>query len=60
VGESGPARAAAALTAPSVRGLRAGEVVTVRERRGVWTRLGAHGGAPGWVESQRLRELGRD
>ncbi|HEX5579927.1 MAG TPA: SH3 domain-containing protein [Gemmatimonadaceae bacterium] len=60
VATSGPARSTAALTAPAAGALEAGQVVRVRDRRGVWTRVSDGAGATGWVEDARLRELRRD
>jgi hypothetical protein len=59
VAASGPARSVPALTGPAGAALQAGEVVVVRERRGVWARVDGDG-TTGWVETSRLRELRRE
>lgn len=52
-------RAQPALTGTPRRALAAGEVVQVRARAGVWSRVSA-GGETGWVERSQLRELRAD
>ncbi|HEY0972556.1 MAG TPA: BatD family protein [Gemmatimonadales bacterium] len=60
VAGAGPARAAAALSAPAAGSLQAGQLVRVHDRRGVWTRVDDGATITGWVESGRLRHLRRE
>lgn len=59
VAAAGLMRDQPALAASTRRPLAAGEVVRVRARTGVWTRIEA-GPDAGWVERSRLRELRSD
>ena len=59
VAGSGPLRTQPALTSSVARDLASGELVRVRARTGVWSRVQV-GDQSGWVESQRLRALRLD
>ena len=48
-----------ALSAPTVRPLAAGELLQLRSRAGVWSRVTV-GDASGWIEGERLRALRAD
>lgn len=54
----GPLRALPALGADRGAPTLTGEVARTRTRQGVWTRVQLDGGRSGWIESQRLVELG--